>query len=248
MVDFGSRRAHGCGGGGGGGGVAAVKGGHAPLHDRRNLRGPKTCGAAQLLRARTRGDHGPQLQSRPSRTSSDAFAGLSAQAIQRRCFSSIPTIHPKACAANGRLRPARPTRPLALTGIPAPIPGDLGALAHGKARAILDAGKSAGRQDLRQRRAGRGCESRADCWRMARPSDAFRASGTAMSVSDDAPALDIATSWSPMKGRGVMKLSSGKKTLPGPQTGSYSDAFATGRPAGDVIARGGADEKRWRKR
>lgn len=63
--------------------------------------------------------------------------------------------------------------------------------------------------------------------------------GTAMGVSNDVPALDIAYKLCAYAGEGRLKLSPGKKIYPG-----RKQAFRTekdGRAAGDIIARAGED-------
>lgn len=68
------------------------------------------------------------------------------------------------------------------------------------------------------------------------PIDAFGV-GTDMAVSSDAPALDIAYKVTEYAGRGRMKLSSGKQSLPGRK--QVFRQFHDGRAIGDVIARDG---------
>lgn len=110
--------------------------------------------------------------------------------------------------------------------------GDLAELAKG-ARSILDA---AGLQDLQIFVSGGLDEHRiADLLATGAPIDAFGV-GTSMSVSEDAPALDIAYKLVEYAGLGRMKLSAGKRTLPGRKQifRAQQDAMAHG----DVIARG----------
>jgi nicotinate phosphoribosyltransferase len=66
------------------------------------------------------------------------------------------------------------------------------------------------------------------------PIDAFGV-GTRMSVSADAPALDMAYKLVRYDGRDVTKLSAGKETWTGPKQ-VYRRRTATGRLAGDLIA------------
>ena len=66
------------------------------------------------------------------------------------------------------------------------------------------------------------------------PIDAFGV-GTEMAVSSDAPALDIAYKLTEYAGRGRMKLSPGKRTLPGRK--QVFRQFRNGAASGDVIAR-----------
>ena len=61
--------------------------------------------------------------------------------------------------------------------------------------------------------------------------------GTDMSVSADAPALDIAYKLVELDGRGCMKLSPGKRSLPGRK--QVFRGFHDGVAAFDVIAREG---------
>lgn len=113
--------------------------------------------------------------------------------------------------------------------------GDLGTLAK-EARAILD---GAGRQDVEIFASGG-----LDEWEIRRlltdgaPIDGFGV-GTGMGVSQDAPALDIAYKLTSYAGEGRLKLSSGKRTLPGPKQ-VFRQQDGEGRATGDVIAR--ADE------
>ena len=111
--------------------------------------------------------------------------------------------------------------------------GDLAALARG-ARALLDA---AGLAQVRILASGG-----LDEWKIAAmvdagvPIDGFGV-GTDMSVSGDAPALDIAYKLTEYAGRGRMKLSTGKHSLPG-----RKQVFRTirdGATTSDVIARHG---------
>ncbi len=110
--------------------------------------------------------------------------------------------------------------------------GDLTELAFG-ARSILD---EAGLQRLKIFASGGLDEHKvADLLARGAPIDAFGI-GTDMSVSADAPALDIAYKLVEYAGLGRMKLSSGKRTLPG-----RKQVFRTCRDdvmEGDVIARG----------
>ena len=71
------------------------------------------------------------------------------------------------------------------------------------------------------------------------PIDGFGV-GTGMGVASDAPALDIAYKLTSYGGRGRLKLSSGKRTLPGPKQVFRMDADAEGEVR-DVIGR--ADEE-----
>jgi nicotinate phosphoribosyltransferase len=109
--------------------------------------------------------------------------------------------------------------------------GDLAELAKG-ARSILDA---AGLQGIRIFASGGLDEDRiADLLTQGAPVDAFGV-GTSMSVSEDAPALDIAYKLVEYDGVGRMKLSAGKRTLPG-----RKQVFRIQRNGvfdGDVIAR-----------
>lgn len=113
--------------------------------------------------------------------------------------------------------------------------GDLGALAK-EAREILDAG---GLEDVEIFASGG-----LDEWKIRRllddgaPIDGFGV-GTGMGVSRDAPALDIAYKLTSYAGKGRLKLSSGKRTLPGPKQ-VFRMEDDDGRATGDVIAR--ADE------
>lgn len=110
--------------------------------------------------------------------------------------------------------------------------GDLAALAKGT-RSILDV---AGLQDLQIFASGGLDEYRITELLMAEaPIDAFGV-GTSMSVSEDAPALDIAYKLVEYAGLGRMKLSPGKHTLPGRK--QIFRAMRNGLAEGDVIARG----------
>jgi nicotinate phosphoribosyltransferase len=109
--------------------------------------------------------------------------------------------------------------------------GDLAELAKG-ARSILDA---AGLQGLQIFASGGLDEHRiADLLATGAPIDAFGV-GTSMSVSEDAPALDIAYKLVEYAGLGRMKLSAGKRTLPGRK--QIFRAQQHGLAQGDVIAR-----------
>ena len=66
------------------------------------------------------------------------------------------------------------------------------------------------------------------------PIDAFGV-GTDMSVSADAPALDIAYKLTEFRGEGRLKLSTGKRTLPGRK--QVFRRFHDGVAAGDIVAR-----------
>lgn len=113
--------------------------------------------------------------------------------------------------------------------------GDLGELAKG-ARRILDA---AGLQHVEIFASGGLDEDRiAALLADGAPIDGFGV-GTDMSVSADAPALDIVYKLTAYAGEGRLKLSSGKRTLPGRKQvyRSYRDGVA----AGDVIARAEED-------
>jgi nicotinate phosphoribosyltransferase len=112
--------------------------------------------------------------------------------------------------------------------------GDLGELARG-ARGILDA---AGLDDVRIFASGG-----LDEWKLrdlvsaGAPIDGFGV-GTGMGVSADAPSLDMAYKLTEYGGRGRLKLSTGKRILPGPkQLFRFEES---GRAVRDVIAR--ADE------
>ncbi|WP_414473885.1 nicotinate phosphoribosyltransferase [Microvirga sp. M2] len=109
--------------------------------------------------------------------------------------------------------------------------GDLADLAEA-ARSMLDA---AGLQGLQIFASGGLDEHRiADLVKRGAPIDAFGV-GTSMSVSEDAPALDIAYKLVEYAGLGRMKLSAGKRSLPG-----RKQIFRTrqnGFAQGDVIAR-----------
>ncbi|WP_262028113.1 nicotinate phosphoribosyltransferase [Microvirga sp. Mcv34] len=109
--------------------------------------------------------------------------------------------------------------------------GDLVELSKG-ARSILDA---AGLQGVQIFASGGLDEHRiAELLSRGAPIDAFGV-GTSMSVSDDAPALDIAYKLVKYAGLGRMKLSAGKRMLPG-----RKQIFRTrrnGLSQGDVIGR-----------
>ena len=111
--------------------------------------------------------------------------------------------------------------------------GDLGALAR-DTRHLLDA---AGLQHV-----GIFASSGLDEWEIAKlldagmPIDGFGV-GTGMSVSDDAPALDIAYKLSEYAGEGRTKLSRHKSILPGRKQVFRQEK--EGKAVGDVIARAG---------
>jgi nicotinate phosphoribosyltransferase len=109
--------------------------------------------------------------------------------------------------------------------------GDLAGLAR-EARAILDAADLARLQIFAS-----GGLDEYEIDRLVRtgaPIDAFGV-GTDMSVSADAPALDIAYKLTEYAGIGRMKLSPGKRTLPGRK--QVFRTFRDGLACGDVVAR-----------
>ena len=109
--------------------------------------------------------------------------------------------------------------------------GDLDALSRA-ARAMLD---DAGLQRLKIFASGGLNETRIDRLVKARaPIDAFGV-GTEMSVSADAPALDIAYKLTEYAGSGRMKLSARKGTMPGRK--QVFRRMAGGLAIGDVVAR-----------
>lgn len=113
--------------------------------------------------------------------------------------------------------------------------GDLGALAR-EARAMLDA---AGLKDVSIFASGGLDEHRiAALLEKDAPIDGFGV-GTAMSVSEDDPALDIVYKLSAYAGEGRLKLSQDKATLPGRK--QVFRTCANGRYSGDVIARAEED-------
>jgi nicotinate phosphoribosyltransferase len=113
--------------------------------------------------------------------------------------------------------------------------GDLGALAK-QSRALLDA---AGLQRVKIFASGGLDEFEVDkLVQGGAPIDGFGV-GTAMGVSDDVPALDIAYKLSEYAGKGRLKLSTGKPVLPGRK--QIFRREQDGRAAGDVI--GCDDEK-----
>lgn len=112
--------------------------------------------------------------------------------------------------------------------------GDLGALAC-EARAMLDAAGLSGVQIFAS--GGLSEEAIAELLGEGAPVDGFGV-GTDMSVSRDAPGLDIAYKLTEYAGEGRLKLSSGKRTLPGRK--QLFRRIEDGRATGDVIAR--ADE------
>jgi len=112
--------------------------------------------------------------------------------------------------------------------------GDLAALSRAT-RAMLD---EAGLQRLKIVASGGLNEDRVDALvRGGAPIDIFGV-GTDMSVSADAPALDIAYKLTEYAGVGRMKLSARKATMPGRK--QVFRRFADGVAAGDVVGR--ADE------
>lgn len=114
--------------------------------------------------------------------------------------------------------------------------GDLLRLSRG-ARRILD---EAGLSEIRIFASGGLDEREVDrLVRAGAPIDSFGV-GTDMSVSGDAPALDIAYKLVSYAGSGRMKLSEGKRTLPGSK--QVFREMSGGRAVRDVIAR--ADETR----
>jgi nicotinate phosphoribosyltransferase len=129
----------------------------------------------------------------------------------------------KVAALAGELGPACRLRGVRLDS------GDLAALAK-EARAILDA---AGLGRLQILASGGLDEYEIDrLVRAGAPIDAFGI-GTEMSVSGDAPALDIAYKLTEYAGLGRMKLSPGKRTLPGRK--QVFRTFRDGVATGDVI-------------
>ena len=111
--------------------------------------------------------------------------------------------------------------------------GDLRALSF-RAREMLDA---AGLQRLQIFASGGLDEDEIDALLRAKaPIDAFGV-GTAMGVSSDAPALDIAYKLAEYAGRGRLKTSPGKETLPGRK--QVFRVEEDGRAVRDVIARRG---------
>lgn len=112
--------------------------------------------------------------------------------------------------------------------------GDIGALAVAS-RAILD---EAGLHKLQIFASGGLDEHKiAQLLGQGAPIDAFGV-GTSMSVADDAPALDIAYKLVEYAGQGRMKLSPGKRTLPGRK--QVFRNFHDGEAQEDIIA--GCDE------
>lgn len=112
--------------------------------------------------------------------------------------------------------------------------GDLGALSK-EARKLLD---SAGHSHIKIFASGSLSEDRIDALLgSGAPIDAFGV-GTDMSVSEDAPALDIAYKLTEYAGLGRMKLSTAKRTLPGRK--QVFRHVQNGVAMGDIIAR--ADE------
>jgi nicotinate phosphoribosyltransferase len=109
--------------------------------------------------------------------------------------------------------------------------GDLGALAA-EARRVLDAG---GLREVHIFASGGLDEDEvARLVRSGAPIDGFGV-GTAMGVSADAPALDIAYKLVEYAGRPRLKLSSGKALLPGPK--QVFRVYRDGAAAGDTLAR-----------
>ncbi|MDT8319563.1 MAG: nicotinate phosphoribosyltransferase [Xanthomonadales bacterium] len=108
--------------------------------------------------------------------------------------------------------------------------GDLGALAHASRRILDDAGLTdvqifaSGGLDEKQIR---------ELLEVGAPIDGFGV-GTSMGVSEDAPALDIAYKLVAYAGKGRMKLSAGKRSLPGAK--QIFRQFQDGRMSGDVLA------------
>lgn len=108
--------------------------------------------------------------------------------------------------------------------------GDLGALAKAS-RAMLD---EAGLKSVEIFASGGLDENEvARLLRQGAPIDAFGV-GTDMSVSGDAPSLDIAYKLTEYAGEGRMKFSTGKITLPGRK--QVFRSFENGKTTGDVIA------------
>jgi len=111
--------------------------------------------------------------------------------------------------------------------------GDLDALSR-EARRILDA---AGLSHVRIVASGGLDETRIDALTSrGAPIDIFGV-GTDMAVSSDAPALDIAYKLTEYAGRGRMKLSAGKRSLPGRK--QVFREFRDGVAVRDIIARHG---------
>lgn len=109
--------------------------------------------------------------------------------------------------------------------------GDLGALAR-SSRRMLD---EVGLEDVKIIASG-GLDERKiqDLLADEAPIDGFGV-GTSMGVSEDAPALDMAYKLVAYAGRGRMKLSSGKRSLPGAK--QIFRQLQDGRMGGDVLAR-----------
>jgi nicotinate phosphoribosyltransferase len=111
--------------------------------------------------------------------------------------------------------------------------GDLGALAT-ESRRILD---EAGLESVRIFASGGLDEHEiAALVRSGAPIDAFGV-GTAMGVSEDAPALDIAYKLVEYAGRARLKLSTGKRLLPGAK--QIFRLYRDGEAMGDTLARSG---------
>lgn len=219
VVDFGSRRAHGC--------EAAIKGARA-----FNLAG---IDATSNLEAGRR--YGIETIGTMAHSFIQAFTR------EREAFAAFLRSYPEtvllvdtydtpggvACAIASARDAAPGTR---LAGIRLDS-GDLLDLAR-ESRRLLDA---AGMHDTEIFASGGLDEEKiATLLEAGAPIDAFGV-GTAMSVSEDAPALDIAYKLVAYDERGVMKLSYGKQTLPGPK--QVFRRFEDGVAQGDIIARAG---------
>ncbi len=220
VVDFGSRRAHGC--------EAAIKGARAfslaGIDATSNLEAGRRYGIETI--------------------GTMAHSFIQAFAQEREAFAAFLRSYPETVllvdtydTPRGVARAiacARETGPeTRLAGIRLDS-GDLDSLAR-ESRRLLD---EAGMPDTQIFASGGLDEEKiAALLEAGAPIDAFGV-GTAMSVSEDAPALDIAYKLVAYEGRGVMKLSSGKQTLPGPK--QVFRRFADGVAHGDLITQ--ADE------
>ncbi len=220
VVDFGARRAH--------GGDAAVHGARAFA-----IAGVK---ATSLLAA------GARYKLPAAGTMAHSF--VEAFASEEEAFAAFSALFPRtillvdsydtlqgvrnAIAVARKLGPDRRPMGVRLDS------GDLLSLSR-DARALLDA---AGLHDLKIVASGGLDETKIDALvKAGAPIDIFGI-GTDMSVSGDAPSLDISYKLTEYAGAGRMKLSPGKLTLPGRKQVFRREAG--GVATGDVIAR--ADE------
>jgi nicotinate phosphoribosyltransferase len=216
VVDFGARRA---------------QGGDAALHGARAFAIAGVEGTSLLAASARYGlpAAGTMAHSFVEAFSSEEEAFAAFAALYPRTFllvDSYDTLQGvrNAIAVAGRLGPDRRPMGIRLDS------GDLLSLSRA-ARALLD---EAGLSDMKIVASGGLDEAKIDALaRGGAPIDIFGI-GTEMSVSGDAPSLDISYKLTEYAGAGRMKLSAGKTTLPGRKQVFRGEA--DGVATGDVIA------------